>query len=244
MKWTADAEMPYLSTPDFGFEPISLDPAAFSAIGTERIFNRYVKPRAYPHISAYTVKYDHAKDFAMQCGPKILGGQRIDALVSGNFIFGDFLEAFSVEANIHIDDLTLSTLAVSQDNVDSLRNMMQGGYLNRLNIIVSDYFWSHNRHNAGYIYKALDTGDRFQLAVAGTHTKIALLSYEGKKLVIHGSANMRSSRSVETFTVETNPDLYDFHMEWKLRILERYATIKKSVRASQLYTGITTGEWK
>lgn len=230
---------------DFGIGDVTIDLGAFDAgvAAPDIISNRYVKPRLYRHVPSYAVKYARATEFVRDMGPKILGGQRVDALISGNFIFGDFFEAFAVEADILIDDLTFTTLSVSQDNIDSLRNLMVGDYLTSLNIIVSDYFWSHNRQNAAYIYDALDMGDRFQLAVAGIHTKIALLTYEGKKLVVHGSANMRSSRSVEAFTVETNPDLYDFHMAWNRAILDRYATIRKSVRAQKLFDGITKGEW-
>src|SRR5690606_9625226 len=105
----------------------------------------------------------------------ILAGERVFAVVSGNFIFGDFVEAFAVENNLWIDELTISTLAISKDNVDSLHNLLAGDYLGALNLIVSDYWYAHNRANMAYVYEKLDIGDRFQIAIAGTHTKIVLL---------------------------------------------------------------------
>ena len=228
---------------DLGMADFTLDLAAFNIDGTSDDSNRYVKPRLAKRPRATAVKYDRAEDLVKDLGAGILAGERADVLASGNFIFGDFFEALAVTHDVHIEDLTLSTLSISQDNVDSLKNLIDGGYLGSLNIIVSDYFWSHNRSNAKYIYDALDVDDKFQLAVAGTHTKIALMLIDDKKIIIHGSANMRSSRSVEVFTVETNPDLYDFHMEWHRAILDQYATIKKSVRATKLFDGITKGVW-
>lgn len=229
-------------TADIGIGEVHLDIGALDFDrGATRSENRYVKPRIAPSVSTYAVKYDRAVDLVADMGPAIMAGERVDALVSGNFIFGDFFEALAVEQNLLIEEMMLSTLSISQDNVDSLRNLIVGGYLEKLDIIVSDYFWSHNRHNAPYIYGQLDIDDRFQLAVAGIHTKIALLRVGHRKIIIHGSANFRSSRSVEVFTVETNPDLYDFHREWQSSILDAYGTVKKAVRASRLFDIITKG---
>lgn len=208
--------------------------------------SRYVKPRFSPGVPAHAVKYERAEQLVADVGTSILAGERVDALVSGNFIFGDIFEALAVKHNLLMSELIVSTLSISQENVDSLRNLLVGGYLERLDVIVSDYFWSHNRQNAAYIYDNLDVDDRFQLSVAGVHTKIALMRVGEQKIVVHGSANFRSSRSIETFTVETNPDIYDFHREWKMRIIERGATIDKSkrrnpakaLRASKLWQAV------
>lgn len=223
---------------DFGIGEIDLDLTAFRG-EKDRSKNRYVLPKAPQHIPARAVKYDRAADLIEECGQAILDGERVDALLSGNFIYGEIFEALAVERLVRIEDLTLSTLSIGQENVDSLHNMLTTGFLGTLNIVVSDYFWSHNRHNAGYVYENLDVDDRFQLAVAGTHTKVALLSIAGRKIVAHGSANLRSSRSVETVTIETNPALFDFHMAWHKDILEAYATIRKPMRAQRLFDHLT-----
>ncbi len=204
--------------------------------------NRYTLPKPFrQRIKANQVKFDRAEDFAKQLGQKILDGERINAVLSGNFIFGDFFEAFCYETNSLIDELQISTLSLSQDNVDSFHNLISGDYLHSLEIIVSDYWWTHNRANAPYIYKQLDIGNKFQFAVSGTHTKVALMRIGDKKIVISGSANLRSSRCVEEIQIETNPDLYDFHYEWQSTILKNYGMIKKAVRASALFDVITKG---
>lgn len=236
-----------LALPDFDHEisdlDLDLDLGAFDiGLGGEEVANRYVKPPLYRHVPAHAVSYNNAKAMARDMMPDIVAGERVDALVGGNFIFGDFIEAFAVEANVTIDDLTISTLALSEENVDSLRNLMIGGFLTNLNLLVSDYFWSHNRASAPYIYRQLDIGDRFQLAVAGVHAKVALLNVEGRKIIVTGSANLRSARCVEVFTVETNADLYDFHAAWIGKLMEAYATIRKSIRAGEAYDLITGAE--
>ena len=221
-----------------GVEGQRLDPLAFSIVHAPRLESRYCKPRLFRRVPEHRVKYDRARELVNEMGEAIINGDRVDALISGNFIFGDFIEALLVEMDAKADDLTLSTLAVSQENVDSLHNLLSGGFVDKLTMIVSDYFWSHNRHNAAYIYDKLDLDDRFQLAVAGVHTKIALLNIDGWKLVIHGSANFRSSRSLEVFTVETNSDLYDFHKDWHDKLAAAHATINKAVRAEKAFTAV------
>lgn len=224
---------------DFGMGDLDLDLGAFDLAPEAENQNRYVLPKPFRRPAQYAVKYDRAADLINDLGQRILDGERVDALLSGNFIFGEIFEALAVEKMVQIQDLTLSTLSVGAENVVSLSNLMQEGFLGTLNIIVSDYFWSHNRVNAAFIYEHLDIGDRFQLAVSGTHTKIAMLSIGGRKIVCHGSANLRSSRSVETMTIETNPDLYDFHMGWHREILDAYGTIRKPLRAQKLFDHLT-----
>lgn len=145
------------------------------------------------------------------------------------------IEALAVQANCEFDDVTICTLSINQENVDSLHNLLAADRIKNLNLIVSDFFWSHYRSSRPYIYEKLDIDNRFQLAVAGVHAKITLIEVEGRKIVISGSANFRSSRSVETFTIETNPDLYDFHAAWMRDIVRDYATIKKSIRGEKLF---------
>ena len=223
---------------DIGLD-LDLDLDGFASDEPSKISNRYVLPKIHRQIKTLAVKYERAEEFVESCGQHILDGETVHALLSGNFIFGDFFEALAVKFNLLIDDLTLSTLSFGQDNIDSFHNLLSGDYLKSLNIVVSDYFWSHNRQNAPYIYNKLDIDDMFQLAVSGTHTKVALMRIGDKKIVITGSANLRSSRSVEEFSIQTNDELYDFHMEWHDEILREYGTIKKAVRASKLFDLIT-----
>lgn len=218
---------------------LDIDLGAFSdGEDTSLIKNRFVLPKLHKKVKTQAVKYERAVDFVDECGEAIMAGEAIHALLSGNFIFGDFFEALAVQQNVLIDDITLSTLSLGMENVDSFHNLLAGDYLKSLNIIVSDYFWSHNRQNAPYIYNKLDINNMFQLAVSGTHTKVTLIKIGDKKIVVTGSANLRSSRSIEEITVQANAELYDFHMEWHQEILREYATIKKAVRASNLFDSI------
>ena len=203
--------------------------------------NRYMKPKLFRN--AKSVKYKRASDFAKEVSSDIFKGESIYAILAGNFIFGEIVEALLEQSpNEFIEELTISTLSMSIENVASLRNIIEMKQAKTINLIISDYFFAHNRENIKVIYEELDVDDNFQLAVAGSHTKIMLLKMKtGQKIVLHGSANLRSSSSLEQVMIETNEHLYDFNYEWHKAILDKYATINKSIRGNKLFETIKKG---
>jgi len=227
------------------FEDINIDEIFDTELSIEDEYKivqtRYCKPKLFRPVK--TVKYKYAKELAKELHEDILNGDRVYAIISGNFIFGDFIEAFLEKTGLIADEITLSTLSISKENVDSLRNCFEMDQLNSLNLIISDYFFSHNRENISYIYEELDIRDSFQLAVAGIHTKTILIRMlDGKKIVIHGSANLRSSSSMEQIMIETNEELYDFNYDWQKKIIHKYATIRKSIRGEKLWQAVAKSE--
>lgn len=179
------------------------------------------------------VEYKYAQDFAKQI--KIEKDSRYYAFIDGSFIFGDFIEAYLVGNDIKAK-VTLSTLSLSQENVDSFANLLDKGYISELNIIVSDYFFAHERNLLiRYMYEVLDIDNMFQLAVCRTHTKITLIEHEDKKIVISGSANLRTSDNLEQVSIEENEDLYNFNYNVHKNILNEYKTINKSIKSKKLW---------
>lgn len=225
-----------ISGVDFGnIELPDLDLSLFDVLNDE--YNeetRYIKPKVYEVKPEY-VLYDNAVKLAKNL--RLDFGARYDVFVSGSFIFGDFLEAFIMGNNAKCKKMTISTLSLNQNNVDSLYNLLAGNYIDELNLIVSVYFWGNEiRSLIPYMYRKLDFGNKFQLSVASIHTKTAQFeTLGGRKVVIHGSANLRSSGNIEQFTIEENPELYDFYDDHLSRIAEKYATIRKPVRGNDLW---------
>ena len=179
------------------------------------------------------VNYKYAKEYAKEI--VINKGSRYYSFIDGSFIFGDFIEAFLVE-NDKCAKVTLSTLSMSQENIDSFANLLNNGYISELNIIISDYFFSHERNNlVKYMFEVLDIEDKFQLSVCRTHTKITLLEFDDKKVVISGSANLRTSDNLEQISIEENNELYNFNLEVHQRIIDEFKTINKSIKSKKLW---------
>ena len=214
---------------DFGnFDIPDLDIDAFDFVPDEisELESRYIKPKLKPMKKDY-VLYDNALKFAKET--KIDFNERIYAMIAGSFIFGDFIEAFFTTHNVNATEMIISTLSLSQENIDSLHNLLIHGYVDKLTILVSDYFYSHERFNlVPYMYEMLDINDSFQLAVAFVHTKtIQFKTAGGRNIVIHGSANLRSSGNVEQFCMEESEELYNFFKDRFQPIIDEYSTINK-----------------
>lgn len=224
--------------PDIGFDSFNFIPGEVA--DTE---NRYIKPPLIP-MKDEQIMYDNAQKMAREMNFK--DGDRYDCIVSGSFIFGDFIEAFMVHNDCKALKMVITTLSLSQENIDSLASLMLKGYVDRLDMIVSDYFYSHERGGLiSYMYQELDIDDRFQLAVAFVHTKtVHFETAGGKKIVIHGSANLRTSGNCEQFTIEDNPALYDFYEERFTPILERFKTINKVVPRQTQWRDMTKKRFK
>ncbi|NTU67978.1 MAG: hypothetical protein HGB02_03755 [Chlorobiaceae bacterium] len=222
-------EMLDFETPEFDLD--------FDTSFLEEHENRYINPKKAGslYVPERHVKFNNAVEMAKAM--EIGSGTRSHAIVSGNFIFGDFIEALFVERNIHTKKLSVSTLSLSDENIDSFSNLLDGGYVDSLDLIVSDYFHANERHGlVPYMLQELDKDDRFQLAVASSHTKIVIFETDGgKKFVIHGSANLRSSACVEQFTIEENPEYFDFCQAYHDVVLKEYAIINKSLRRNKLW---------
>lgn len=200
--------------------------------------SRYIKPPKCKDIPERLLKYQKAELLAKDIVPE--KGMRFYVMLDGGFIAGDFIEAFLVEHNLHVKTLTVSTLSMSQNNVDSLNNLLEGAYVDELNLVVSDYFFSHERQGLiPYIYEILDKEDKFQLAVAGTHCKLTMIeTHCGLKITMHGSANLRSSGNIEHICIEENDALFDFNQEIQSAIIDKYKTIQKSIRHETLWQAV------
>ena len=209
------AEQPEIDELDFSFDMAE---------------HRYINP-GRKNISSKSVTFRNAIELAKEIGP-VKADDRYFIMLPGTFVFGDFLEAWIIWNKYDVEEMTISTLSLSQNNIDSLRNLIDGEYLRKLNIIVSDYFFAHERNSlVGYMYHQLDINDMFQLAVSRVHAKICLIKTAcGKKITIHGSANLRTSQNVEQIVIECDEDLFDFNQRWHNDIIEQYATIRKTVR--------------
>lgn len=200
--------------------------------------NRYIKPKVLPFKEEF-VLYENAAKLAKDL--RLDNKERFDVFVSGGFIFGDFIEAYITTHNAKCRKMTISTLSLNQNNVDSLNTLLTLGYVDELNLIVSVYFYANEvRSLIPYIYEKLDTDNKLQLAVADTHTKTAQFeTIGGRKIVIHGSANLRSSGNIEQFTIEENPELYHFYDEHLNHIVKKYATIRKPIRGNDAWNTLT-----
>ncbi len=184
------------------------------------------QPRKASFGAKNIVKSINATDFAKQIKlPK--ENEQITCVVSGHFVFGEILSKMQPQFG-RINCLTISTLSMSDDNVDMLAQMIVDGQLDHVNILVSAFWHAHERN--GTYKRILDSihPENLKLGVANVHTKIMCIDCDAGLFVISGSANLRSSASYECFDLINNQYLHDWHTIWMMQLIDSFGVIKRN----------------
>ena len=202
---------------------------------------RILQPKIDLGVLTQGVHFDHAMEMARKVD--LSGKTRTYAWVSGSFIFGDILEALWRQRNIDIKEVSIASLSISEENIDSWAGLLAQGNIERFNLVCSAYFYSHYKFDLiPYLYQQLGNDQRVQIAFGAYHMKIITLeTHHGNTLTIHGSANMRSSANVEQIMVEpNNRELHDFNARMITDICDKYGTINHEAKAM---TRTETSQW-
>ena len=208
-------------------DKVVVDPEELEPIPQEDV--RILKPRVDVDKLCSYVSFANAESFAQQIS--LESGHRTFAWVSGSFIFGDIIEALMTARDVGIRKLYITSLSFSQENIDSLKNvmLMMGDEFEKLVLVLSGYQYSHEKFNlVPYMYQELDSPkNNVQIAFGGWHCKVMTMeTSSGHTITIHGSANLRSSNSIEQVMVEIdNRELHQFNVDIMERIAERFGTI-------------------
>lgn len=210
---------------DFGDLDFDLDDFDFEDHGVDTR-TRILQPRIDTGILTQTVNFSHAMELAEKID--LSGKTRTYAWVSGSFIFGDILEALWRRRNIDIKELSMVSLSISEENIDSWAGLLAQANIEKFNLVCSAYFYSHYKYDMiPYLYQQIGNDPRVQIAFGAYHMKIITLeTHHGNTLTIHGSANMRSSMNIEQIMVEpNNRELHEFNARMIGDICDRFGTI-------------------
>lgn len=160
---------------------------------------------------------------------KLNKGLRHWADLTGTFITGDFIEAFFTHFNVHAKCLYIDHYVLSENNIDSLALLLDNGYVDRIELMISDYWFRHNLQDlVPYIYLKLKGNNRFQMGVSRTHKKLVCFKTDNDThIVIHGSANLRSSDADEHLMIEANEFLFNRLVPRIQAKIARYRTINE-----------------
>ena len=154
--------------------------------------------------------------------PRLPGKSKsIHVLVSQAFAGFDLVPHFlRLSGEKSFDSLYLTTLGFSRENLAALGEMVGASIPPAcLKILCGDFF---RRSDSGlWDIGALLAKERgFVFRSARNHTKLILAKIGGHHLVVESSANLRSCRSIETFTVSDSRDLFGFHKSWIDEVLK------------------------
>lgn len=179
------------------------------------------------------VCYERAEDFARAL--TIDAATETFAYVAGGFVFGDFIEALVEQRRVSVRRMGMQMLSMNDENIDSLRNVVEMSGTERLDLCLSGYWYATEMRKGGvvpYLFEQLDLeGLELHVAIAEVHCKVVTIeTWAGHHLTMHGSANLRSSNSVEQLHISPDDGLYGFCDGVTQRIVAAYDILRQEKR--------------
>ncbi len=190
---------------NFDFSSLNLSNVALDAI-TDKKEREFVQNARIKH---KPVMYRNALKAANQIDPN----EDYFFLVSGSFVFGDFIEALCDVHKLKPKKILVSTLGMNQENVDSLVNLVDYLDVGEVQLIVSSYFYGVERRPGkliGYMMHEF-RGKPISVSICGSHTKLCLFEDSAcGNIVMAGSANLSSSSNLEQFSFSHDNEVFKF----------------------------------
>lgn len=235
-----------LPTFDFGLGEIEFNSEVFEHVDKRQPIEQdvYNRPKV---MKPQVVCYEYALDFAEAL--RLSDDTEVFAFVSGNFVFGDFVEALVDLGRLSVKRMSIMTLSLNDENIDSIRNIIEWQQVERLDIVISDYWFAHERKKGGlvdYLFQELTVeGMELNVGFAAVHCKTwCIETRNGHYLTIEGSANLRSSRNIEQVHISPDKGLFDFVDGFTSKVIGVYNVVNhdtsriKGVRSGQLWQAV------
>lgn len=129
--------------------------------------------------------------------------------------------------------MSLMTLSLNDENIDSIRNIIEWQNVEQLDLVISDYWFAHERHKGGlvdYLFNELTVdGMMLNVGFAAVHCKTwCIETRNGNCLTIQGSANLRSSRNIEQVHISPCRELFDFVDGFTQKVIDVYNVVNRN----------------
>ena len=150
-------------------------------------------------------------------------GETFHVVMRGNYHGWDLVPAvLALAAPATISELNVCTLGFSASNAHELVGLIDAGQIGRCSFICSVYYKSMT--DGQPVFDALAqalTSRGHTIAAIRCHAKILLMELsDGRCLVVESSANLRSCRNIEQFSMTHDEGLLAFHRQWMIGLLK------------------------
>jgi hypothetical protein len=141
-------------------------------------------------------------------------GESLHALMTGLYDFASVIGLVITSRPCPCLRLRIATLAFSSRNTGQLCQLLDCGAVKSLTLLCSDFFAKHNR--AAFSEARHELQSRGQaISAPRSHAKVACVEFsDGLKFVFEGSANLRTNKNLEQFTLTNDAALHDWHAAW------------------------------
>jgi hypothetical protein len=157
-----------------------------------------------------TAMLAHAGDvLAVLPGPD----ETLHALMTGRYDLMHLI-AVLIGALDGCTEVRFATLSFNGKNLAEIVNLLDSGAVGKLTLLCSAFFRDHNRELWEECLE--DFRDRgCRAAAARSHCKVVtLLTRDGRKYTLEGSANLRTNSNREQFALTQDAALYQWHAGW------------------------------
>ena len=139
-------------------------------------------------------------------------GEAFHCINRGMYALWDLVPAIAQLATpAKIEQLHIATLGFSKQNADALFAMLDAGKIGAATLLCSHYFSATSKEI--YDHAAAGMAHRRQRFLSmRTHAKLLVIAIsDGRRLVVEASANLRSCKNIEQFSIFNDSGLYRFH---------------------------------
>ena len=189
----------------------------------KKTLNKFIKIKH--NITEKMVWYQKAYDLVDEI--KINKGETVYCMLTGDFVFGDFIGAFIQNNNLEVKELTIISLSGSKDIYNMFDELMIQGWVAKINLLLSSYYLNTEKiKHTGTIRQLEELSDKhkanFNVYYSRVHQKIILIeTKQGGKVVMHGSANLKSCQALEQLMIQENKELYDFNYKYFQELINK-----------------------
>lgn len=144
---------------------------------------------------------------------------RTHCVLRGDFVFGDMLAVLLTDRLA--GKVRVSTLSMSLANARTLASLVSTGRAASVSLLISHYFTEIEK-DAMWPEAMKILRPHVSVTVARIHAKLILCEMlDGARYVFEGSANLRSSDTIENLCIANDPATHDFYAAWMDEIAAR-----------------------
>jgi hypothetical protein len=149
-------------------------------------------------------------------------GEALHALMTGRYDLMHLLLVL-IERLGGCDDLQIATLSFNMANVAEMAALLDSARVKRLSVLCSKFFRENSKAIYQYAHDELTKRGQ-RLAFSRNHCKVVCVAAsDGRRLVLEGSANLRTNSNIEQFCLVNDPELHDWHATWIEKAMATHA---------------------
>jgi hypothetical protein len=142
-------------------------------------------------------------------------GEATHAIMSGRYDLMVLLAAILEFFVSGCQSLRIATLSFNDRNTLEMAGLLRSCKVGTLTLLCSSFFKAHNQAEyAAARREAAGFPGRWRLAAARNHCKIVLADFGKRRLVLEGSANLRTNGNLEQLLIVQDAELFAWHAAW------------------------------